>query len=103
MAAFSGSCSIVAVFLALSAQDWETLLPEDSSGWVYYVLCALFFLIIGMATGFFIWRKGHMQMLDAEAEVKRTSEELETLREDIAAEEAGVQSADSIPKVTEQG
>jgi len=63
------------------------LLPFGEGGWLYYVLCALFFTICGIACGYFIWRKGHMQMLDAESEVTRAAGELEDLRSDLGREE----------------
>ncbi|MEM6280160.1 MAG: hypothetical protein AAF733_11815 [Verrucomicrobiota bacterium] len=64
-------------------------LTEDV-GWVYYVVCAAFFTICGLASGYFIWRKGNMQMHDAELEVRRTTEELHVLREDLREEELGI-------------
>jgi F0F1-type ATP synthase membrane subunit b/b' len=53
----------------------------------YYAACAFLFLLLGLVLGYFIWKKGHMQMLDAEAEVRRTREELARLKEDLKAEE----------------
>ncbi len=53
----------------------------------YYVLCAILFLLLGLILGYFIWRKGHMQMLDAETEVRRTRKELDRLRDDLKAEQ----------------
>jgi hypothetical protein len=61
----------------------------------YYAACAFLFLLLGLVLGYFIWKKGHMQMLDAEAEVRRTREELARLKEDLKAEanELGGESA----------
>ncbi len=53
----------------------------------YYAASAFLFLLLGLVLGYFIWKKGHMQMLDAEAEVRRTREELARLKEDLKAEE----------------
>jgi hypothetical protein len=53
----------------------------------YYAACGFLFLLLGLILGYFIWKKGHMQMLDAEAEVRRTREELARLTEDLKAEE----------------
>lgn len=64
-------------------------LTEDV-GWVYYLVCAAFFALCGLACGYFIWRKGNMQMHDAELEVRRTTEELQALQEDLREEEKGI-------------
>ncbi len=53
----------------------------------YYVFCAAFFVICGLISGYFIWRKGHMQTLDAESEIHRTAVELEKLSREIKKEE----------------
>lgn len=60
------------------------------SGPVYYLVCAVLFTLAGLICGYFIWRKGQMQMQDAEDEVKRTKGELEKLREDLKVEESGI-------------
>ena len=65
-------------------------LPGGESGWAYYVICALFFTLCGLTCGYFVWRKGNMQMQDAELEVKRTAEELQALQEDLSEEEKGI-------------
>ncbi|MEQ1843126.1 MAG: hypothetical protein ABL994_22210 [Verrucomicrobiales bacterium] len=74
----------------LSATD--TLLLKlfpagEFSGAAYYLSCALLFTICGMIVGYFIWRKGHMQTLDAESEIRRTEHELNLLRDDLSSEE----------------
>jgi|GEM_PF-2305165 len=58
-------------------------------GW-YYAVCAILFTLAGLVTGYFIWRKGSMQMHDAEAEIRRTSEEWKRLDEDLKVEESGL-------------
>lgn len=58
----------------------------DLSGWTYLAVCALFFLALGMVTGYFIWRKGQLQSIDAEVEVRKTGEDLANLREDLQLE-----------------
>ena len=70
------------------------ILPENAYGWVYYAICALFFLLCGLFCGYFVWRKGHMQTLDAEFEVKRTEDELMALRHDLSLEEKELRPAD---------
>ena len=64
--------------------------PPGGSGLTYYLLCALFFAFCGLACGYFIWRKGHMQMQDVESEVKRTEQELQALMADLSEEEKGI-------------
>ncbi len=58
-------------------------------GW-YYGACAIVFTLAGLVTGYFIWRKGSMQMHDAEAEIRRTGEEWKRLNEDLKIEESGL-------------
>lgn len=65
----------------------DSILPSADSGWAYYVLCGAFFLLSGLACGYFIWKKGHMQMLDAESEVQRTAGDLDALKQDLRLEE----------------
>lgn len=60
------------------------------SGPVYYAVCAVLFTLAGLISGYFIWRKGHMQMQDAEDEVRKTRDELEKLRDDMKVEESGL-------------
>ena len=60
---------------------------EGQEGLIYFAFCGICFVLCGLACGYFIWRKGHMQMLDAELEVKRTKEELEAVGGDLQLEE----------------
>lgn len=71
-------------------------LPEfggfpEAGGWWYYAVSALAFLLAGLICGYFIWRKGHMQTLDAESEVRRAAEDLARLKEDLDAETKGLE------------
>ncbi|MDF1659716.1 MAG: hypothetical protein P1U58_19025 [Verrucomicrobiales bacterium] len=71
-------------------------------GLVYYAVCAMFFALMGLGCGYFVWRKGHMQTQDAEMEVKRTEAELQALRLDLSEEEKGIRlehESDDIEKV----
>lgn len=70
--------------LALSLPNPRELLRMEI--W-YYAGCALIFLVSGLICGYFIWRRGHMQTYDAEAEVRRAAEELQRMQEDLRAEE----------------
>ncbi len=60
----------------------------EFSGVAYYLSCALLFMVCGMIIGYFIWRKGHMQTLDAESEIRRTEQELSLLRNELESEES---------------
>lgn len=60
----------------------------EFSGVAYYLSCALLFTVCGMIVGYFIWRKGHMQTLDAESEIRRTEQELSLLRNELNTEES---------------
>jgi len=59
----------------------------EFSGFVYYLFCAILFTVSGLIVGYFIWRKGYMQTLDAEAEIRRTEQDLNLLRGDLSSEE----------------
>lgn len=65
------------------------VLSEENS-WIYYVICAVFFTLCGLASGYFVWRKGNMQMHDAELEVARTNQDLHNLQSDLREEEKGL-------------
>ena len=75
--------------MALSQTFAQTIpfLEREITGRVYYLICAALFTTGGMICGYFIWKRGHMQMLDAEIEIKLTASELKALREDIELEE----------------
>lgn len=55
--------------------------------WIYYLVCVVVFLLMGLLCGYLVWRKGHLQTLDAESEVARASRDLRKLREDLRIEE----------------
>lgn len=80
--------SVPAPFLSFTLPELGGL--PGAEGW-YYAVCALVFVLAGAICGYMIWRKGHMQTLDAEAEVRRAAEELERLKEDLKAEERGLE------------
>ena len=89
------------VLILAQSSDSGTTLPgrlEKAFEWqeslIYYAICGIFFVLCGLACGYFIWRKGHMQMLDAELEVKRTENELEAAKEDLQLEEREVGSGE---------
>jgi len=62
----------------------------DDLGVWYHVICAVVFTIAGLIVGYFIWRKGNMQTLDAESEIRRTADELARLQQDLQVEEDGL-------------
>jgi hypothetical protein len=62
-------------------------LQNNPGGGFYLAVCAVFFTTLGIATGYFIWRKGHLQTIDAEAEIRKTGEDLARLRENLQLEE----------------
>ena len=89
------------VLILAQSSDSGTTLPgglekafEGQESLIYFAICGIFFVLCGLACGYFIWRKGHMQMLDAELEVKRTENELEAAKEDLQLEEREVGSGE---------
>ncbi|MDF1859742.1 MAG: hypothetical protein P1U87_05975 [Verrucomicrobiales bacterium] len=84
----------LAGFPLLGALEVPELLSGVGNHYLYYGLCALFFTLCGLGCGFFIWRKGYMQTLDTELEVKRTEEELKRMRVDLGAEERELRPED---------
>ncbi|MEX2577945.1 MAG: hypothetical protein WD342_02715 [Verrucomicrobiales bacterium] len=84
-------------------------LPLGEYGWLYYVICALVFTVAGLICGYFIWRRGHMQTLDAEMEIQLAENELKGLRTDLEREEkelrpeAGEETTGEIAPDSEDG
>ena len=76
-------------------------LPTAESGWAYYALCAAVFLLCGLCCGYFIWKRGHLQMLDAESEVAKTAKELQALRQDLSLEERELRSDEESSEIDE--
>ena len=72
-----------------SGEGFAVPVLEQDRLW-YYGICAAVFTLAGLITGYFIWRKGTMQMLDAEAEIERTSGELKRLSDDLKIEESAL-------------
>ena len=58
-------------------------LPMGEYGWLYYAVCAGVFALTGFIAGYFIWRKGNMQTLDAEMEIQLNESELKNLSSDL--------------------
>ena len=67
---------------------------EGQESLFYYALCGIFFVLCGLACGYFIWRKGHMQMHDVELEVERTRDELEAVGGDLKLEEGELRAGE---------
>lgn len=69
----------------------ELSLPGQSfawwNGWIYYTICAALFLFLGLALGYFIWRRGLLQTFELQQEVRRAEQELENIKEEVAADE----------------
>jgi hypothetical protein len=70
----------------LSPPGGISFLGGDLSGWPYLAICAVFFMTLGIVTGYFIWRKGHLQTIDAEAEIRKAGDDLAHLRDDLQLE-----------------
>jgi hypothetical protein len=70
----------------LSPPRGTSFFEGELTGWPYLAICALFFMTLGLVTGYFIWRKGHLQTLDAEAEIRKTGDDLVLLRDDMQLE-----------------
>jgi len=86
MPTMTGFAAINPMLAELSLPDSLSFPDKDLSGWPYLAVCAVFFMTLGIVTGYFIWRKGHLQTIDAEAEIRKTGEDLAHLREDLQLE-----------------
>ncbi len=82
------------MILAIDLPAMDTFLQ---GGIGYYAVAMFLFFILGLVTGVLIWRKGYMQTHDAEAEVARTAESLERLRQDLDLENQAIDSGESGP------
>jgi len=56
-------------------------------GWLYYVVCAVVFLLLGLAFGYFTWRRGLLQTFELQQEVRRAEQELENIKDEVAVDE----------------
>jgi len=77
---------ITSLLAELSPPGGISFLDGELTGWPYLAICALFFMTLGLVTGYFIWRKGQLQTIDAEAEIRKTGDDLVLLREDLQLE-----------------
>ena len=57
------------------------------SGWLYYAICAALFLFLGLAFGYFIWRRGLLQTYELQQEIRRAEQELENIKNEVSADE----------------
>lgn len=64
----------------------ELSLPLGEYGWLYYAVCAILFTLAGLICGYFIWRKGNMQTVDAEMEIQLNESELKNSTSDFENE-----------------
>lgn len=74
----------------MSVQLMELWNQASSLSWgrlAYYGGSAFVFIVLGLVTGYFVWRRAHMQSLDAEGEVRRSNDQLSRLQEDVKKEE----------------
>lgn len=78
---------MISLLSALSLPDWGAL---DWGDIAYYAGCGFAFFTIGFATGYFIWRRGHMQLIDAENEVKNAADQLNRLQDDLKLEKSNL-------------
>ena len=60
---------------------------ELGHGWLYYAFCAIVFITLGIICGHLIWKKGHMQTQDAEMEIAKAEQDLQSLLESVELEE----------------
>lgn len=70
----------------LSPPGRMPLLEGELSGWPHLIACAAIFVTLGIVTGYFIWRKGQLQTIDVETEIRKTGDDLAALREDLELE-----------------
>ena len=70
----------------LSPPGRMPLLEGELSGWPHLIACAAIFVTLGIVTGYFIWRKGQLQTIDVETEIRKTGDDLAARREDLELE-----------------
>ncbi len=78
--------AFTSLFAELSPPGGMSFLEGDLTGWPYLAICAVFFMTLGIVTGYFIWRKGQLQTIDAEAEIRKAGDDLAHLRDDLQLE-----------------
>lgn len=78
-----------------SLPDGFSFLEGELNGWPYLITCVVLFVTLGIVTGYFIWKKGYLQTIDAETEIRKTVEELARVREDVKLETLELVPAES--------
>ena len=83
----------------LSLAGYLPFLDGDLGAWLYLAISAVLFMALGIVTGNFIWRRGHLQTIDAATEIRKTSEDLAHMREDLRLETLEIGSKREEPVV----
>ena len=96
MAEENGSSPLLA---ELSLAGDLPFLDGDLGAWLYLAISAVLFMALGIVTGNFIWRRGHLQTIDAATEIRKTSEDLTHMREDLRLETLEIGSKREEPVV----
>ena len=69
-----------------SVPPLELLDGPDGKGILYYVACALLFILIGLGCGYLIWKRGVVQTIDLEADNNLSKRALERLDDEMREE-----------------
>ncbi len=65
----------------------------------YYIAGAAIFLIVGFVTGYFVWRRSHLQFVEMRLERKHATEALERFSDEIERERRMLEDAGPEPEV----
>lgn len=67
-------------------------LEKYGHGIWYFAGGAALFLLVGFAFGYFVWRRGLMQVIELEAENRQSAETIESLSKELLEEESRIES-----------
>ncbi len=65
----------------------EILTSPEGNGILYFIACALLFVLVGLGWGYLIWKKNVMQVVDLEADNNLSDRALERLTDELKEEE----------------
>ncbi len=87
-------------FVPIQAISLPENLAMDRQELLYYLAGATIFCVVGILTGYFIWRRSHLQFAEIRRQNKQATEELNEFQNEIALEKKmlGDSGAENIPE-----
>ena len=71
----------------VSFLNMELMDGPGGKGLLYYIACALLFLLVGLFIGYLIWKRGVLQTIDLEADNNLSERALKRLEDELKEED----------------